>query len=219
MALTDLTLFEHEPGAETSRVLGRRAFSYGWLIVGGLTVVGTAAITYLSYVRLMLADPGTVGALGTALGFGGLFAAFVGFGLTLWQLVRTAKAADAAANAVRNVKRDYGSFDTMAELASAKGLNETIRVSLSAGDRLAAKARYDRLRESLVRIASSPHALQAQISTHLKDDAADVIDALNVLREISEDSEVPWNKMIGTLEQLDSYLISVTQKLRDTISG
>lgn len=219
MTATDLKLFEHEPVAVASDAPIKTLGLTGWLIAGGATIGSNVVITYVSYKLLLPVGQVAVGTLGTALGIGASFTAFIGFGLTIWQLIRTVKAADAAANAVRNVKRDYGSFDTMAELASAKGLNETIRVSLIARDRSAALSRYDRLRESLVKIASSSHALQAQVSSPLKDDAAKVIDALNALREIQNDNDVPWNTMINNLEQSDSYLISVSQKLRNTISG
>jgi hypothetical protein len=188
--------------------------------LGVVAIVATAALTYWSFIRLQAAaDQAAVGALGTALGIGGLLSAFLGFGLTLWQLVRTSRSAEAAAQAVSDVKRDFGSFDAMAELSSAKGLNEAIRLSLGAHDRDAAKARYDRLRESLIKLASAPHALRTQVATKFKDGAASIIDALNALREIEDENQIPWNDMITFLEELDSYLISVSQTLRDSIRG
>jgi hypothetical protein len=220
MSERDLLLCDSAPAMDATVKPAGSQRALGVVALGIFAVLATTALTYWSFIRLQPpTDQTSVGALGTALGIGGMLSAFLGFGLTLWQLIRTSRSAEAAAQAVNAVKRDFGSFDAMAELSSAKGLNEAIRLSLAARDREAAKARYDRLRESLIKLASAPHALRTQVSSKFKDQAASIIDALNALREIEDENQIPWNEMITFLEELDSYLISVSQTLRESIRG
>lgn len=219
MAESDFLVSDNAADSPADQPADKAPLPVGWIMSGVLAIVATSYATYWSYQWLAVGDAAVVGALGTALGIGGLLSAYLGFGLTFWQLLRTARSADAAAKAVYQVKRDYNSFDAMAELSSAKGWNESIRTSLAGRDREAAKARYDRLRESIIRIAASPHALQNSVSSRLKDEAVGVVDATTTLREVIDDGDIPWNQMITSLEKLDSYMISVSQSLRDSIRG
>jgi hypothetical protein len=219
MIKREMLLSHDEADTRGAVVKAEASFPLGLIIAGLAALIATAFATYWSYYKLVQFDANTVGVMGTALGVGGLLSAYLGFAVTFWQLLRTAKSAEAVAKAVRQVKRDYLSFDAMSELNLAKGYNQSIRDSLASRERSSAMIRYDRLRESLVRIAAAPHFLQKKVSPRLKDEAAIILDAMNTLRELVDNDEVPWNAMIGSLESLDSYLISVSETFRSSVSG
>lgn len=205
----DSTIIANKP----STIPVRRVIK--WVAIGFGTLALTAIITYKSYYALLPLEPTVIGALGTALGFGGLVGTLVGFGLTIWQLVQTSASAEAANQAVRNVKKDYGSFDVIAELVTARSVNDKVRASLKAKDAESATFHYDKLRESVMRIASSSVSKGNELGVYFKDAASEIIVAVGILREFQNDIDVPWNKLIADLERLDNSLISTNHMLRE----
>jgi hypothetical protein len=190
------------------------------LVLGIMIVVGLVA-TLRSYPRTIAADPSAVGAVGLWLSAWGLGISTIGFGVTWWQLYRTATAAQRVSNALDGIRRDYATFDVSSELRTAKAAGEDAIAALEGGRWGDAVQAHDKARSSLVKMASVNGGLSEDQSGRAKDYAADMLSACDAISEKRQDDGVaiPVQKMTSNLRNLNTFLIELEQQLRGGIGG
>lgn len=166
--------------------------------------------------KLVAADAAQLSAAGLALTSWGLVLALGGFGITWWQIHRSTTAAQAVANAVSTMRRDYAAFDVITELRTARAHTEGVITALAVSDWPGANKSYWGVRVSLMKMASSSEILDPSAISACKDYVADILTASDVIQQNSEQNPelIPAPQLVTQMTEADNFLISLEQQLK-----
>lgn len=109
-----------------------------------------------------------VSALGFLVGIMGIALSLIGFGLTGWQLWRTANATKAAAEAVANIKSRVATYDAVFEISRATSALRETEKYLRKQSWSEAVDSYAVFRHAVVRLSELPSAISNDGRENLK---------------------------------------------------
>ena len=134
-----------------------------------------------------------VSAWGFLVGIAGTILTILGFGLTGWQLWRTANATTAAARAVANIKSRVAIYDAFFEVSRAvSALRETDR-HLKRHSWSDAIESYGDARHALVRLTELPSNLNDERIAHLSNVLNEVVAFSEIIEGSVQKSRAPTN--------------------------
>jgi hypothetical protein len=143
-----------------------------------------------------------------------------GFGITFWQLWRTRRAADAAADAVARLKQDFASFDVILELRTARASAAEAGRHVNSGRWPAALVSLNQIRESLQKMLSVRNGLEIGDAERAKDYIAYALGACSSIEDVERaGGDIARTALTGKLRELDGYLIELEGDLKDRFSG
>lgn len=190
-----------------------------------LGLAATLVISFLIWTPLLNYYQGVSAefsaALGILLGLYGFALTIAGFGLTWWQLARTQRAAEAVRLAIKKLKNDFGAFDILLEMRTARAAGEECGRHLGVPSWHEAKGSYHRLRSSLVKMTAVKAGLNDEDRGYIKDFTAVAVDAIRGLDAKVRDPQlgVDVANLAESLLELDEFLIRLEYSMRDIISG
>ncbi|WP_156389216.1 hypothetical protein [Brevundimonas sp. Root1423] len=162
-----------------------------------------------------------VGAYGFFIGLWGLVISVAGFFITWWQLVKTQSAASAAANAIVRLKKEFGSFDVVTELRTAKAAAEDAEAHVGASRWADASSAYSRARASLTKMVSVKDGLASEQADIARDFITTCVDGYHATQKLLADAnaDVSLDLLKSRLIDLDTFLIEVEFSLKASMNG
>lgn len=185
-------------------------------IVAGFAAISLIVVSIRAHPILAATDAAQVSAVGLTLTVWGLILAVAGFGITWWQMHRARTAAQAVANAVSTMRRDYAAFDVITELRTARAHAEGVITALSASDWSSAHKSFWGIRVSLMKMASSSDVLDYSAISACKDHVANILTATDVIQQNAEENAelIPSHQLVAQMTEADNFLISLEQQLK-----
>jgi hypothetical protein len=146
------------PPSATTRSPPEQSFvlrRWQWLLVLGATTL-LLGLGYLIFKKSLSLSSEAAGANGIVLSVWGLWISLAGFGITFWQLARTKSAAQAATEALDEVRSRVSTYDAVVETSRAIAFIRETQRHLKVPSWESAVVSYNGARESLVRLIELP---------------------------------------------------------------
>lgn len=168
-----------------------------------------------------LTQQDAIGAYGFFIGLWGLAVSVAGFAVTWAQLVKTQSAASAAEYAVGRLKREFGSFDVVTELRTAKAAAEEAESHVRASRWVDASSAYSRARASLTKMVSVKDGLAVEQCDVARDFITTCVDGYHATQRLASDpdADVSLDILKSRLTDLDTFLIEVEFGLKASMNG
>ncbi len=151
----------------------------------------------------------------------GLGVTVLGFGFTFWQLARTRRATAAVTQTIKRIKRDFGSFDILLEVRTARAAAAETQGHIQGGRWDLALVSYNNLRSSLATMLAVRGGLTGSDAEQAKDHVADALDACKLLDSLDAEGApaVDRSTLNNKLRELDGFLIHLEYSVKDSFSG
>lgn len=158
-------------------------------------------------------------AIGLLLTGWGVVISVGGFAVTWFQLYRTQTSSEAVAAALLRLKRDYNSFDLIAELRAARTHGKAAMHSSQHERWVDALSGFHGIRESLNRISSVRTILSDDQVLLIKERQMSVLDACHTLATHADPSSIEdiSSRTINLLMDLDEVLTAIEMALKEDI--
>ena len=168
-----------------------------------------------------LTQQDSVGAYGFFVGLWGLVISVAGFAVTWAQLVKTQSAASAATNAIGRLKKEFGSFDVVTELRTAKAAAEDAEAHVGASRWVDASSAYSRARASLTKMVSVKDGLAVEQADAARDFITTCVDGYHATQKLASepDANISLDILKSRLIDLDTFLIEVEFSLKASMNG
>jgi len=180
-----------------------------------LFAVGLGASVILG---LLLSDRALT-KLGFIFGCIGLLVSVAGFGFTIWQLLRTQRAADAATEALQTARKEFATLDVLGELHIMRITSESVREHVVGLRWPSANFGYDRLREKLMRVISVPEQLTHEESEIAKDFVAHILGVSSETEALAIGDPFDVVRLTARLKELENFALQVEYRIRDQFRG
>lgn len=193
-----------------------------WLVLA-ITLSLMLLASWVLTARMARYEPtplyGLPSAIGLVLTGWGVLISVGGFAVTWFQLYRTQTSAEAVAKALLRLKRDYNSFDLIAELRAARTHGKAAMHSSQYGRWVDALAGFHGIRESLNRISSVKTILSEEQVSVVKERQMSVLDACHTLATNVDPSSIEdiTSRTINLLMDLDEVLTAIEMALKEEI--
>lgn len=153
----------------------------------------------------------------------GLIITFIGFGITIHNLIKTRKASELATEMVKNIRKDLKKVDTVAILSSCLAEMEEIKRLIRISNIEQLPERYSKLRASLILIKNDNNALIQEDHKILQGAIVQLKAFEKKLDEIVETNSqntqisiAKWNTLISNhMDKLREVLIRVKSTVGD----
>jgi hypothetical protein len=162
-----------------------------------------------------------VSGFGIFLSLLGMLISVFGFFVAILQIIEARGETEVVSQAVQSIKRQFNSFEIIAELRSCKSAVEETISHITDRNWLRAINSYNSVRVSLIKLASVRVASQNLDSESLKDFGATMLDACEAIEKLKgeNEAEIPAQNLISALRKLQEYLIGVEYAQKDGIDG
>lgn len=205
------------PMPEKANASGAESSAKGPISALALAALAGSVVSYLLWDDALELTSSQSGATGIILGAWGLLVSLFGFAVTFWQLARTRKAAVAVNAAVGKLKRDFGQFDVVLELRTARGAAEETQLHLTGARWDVAVGSFNKLRASLSKMVAVRGGLTETQCEGAKDHIAFV---LGICRSIEQSpGRVRVDTVNSRLREIDDFLIGIEFGVKDSLSG
>lgn len=192
-----------------------------WGFVPILLAVATASVLLLIIsANFVSANTSTVKRdfWGFDLSAAGYVLSAVGFTFTLWQLAKAQNETAAVNNAIRRLRRDFGSLDVISELRAARSASIEARSFFSQfkkSDKPPTLARYDTIRECLNKAIAVDSPMSNEDIEIIKNFIADAYGACTILDEWTGPvSSLDRASLQNKLRELEDALVQIEQKIK-----
>jgi hypothetical protein len=159
----------------------------------------------------------SIGVYGSLASIAGLIVSFIGFGVTVWNVRRSRRAAQSAERASEQVLERVRFYDLMTDVARAITLMDEIKRLHRLGDWKLVIERYGELKKILITVRDTPLGLTDDQIANLRDAIVNVGHMEKTVERTLEDStEFPPvgqmnTVMANNVESLQELLVAIRQ--------
>lgn len=151
----------------------------------------------------------------------GILLTIAGFGVTIFQLIKTSSSAKAAENAVLKLKRDLASFDVSGQLREGRVLAEQAKTRLLDNNWQYGLSNCERVRTILAGLSSAQRHLADSDFEMVKDHLAVIQDACQNLESkmTSSGFDLDVTVLNSKLRDIEVFFMNLESGIRDRAGG